>query len=233
MTADRIKSELLRLADPQRAAIVARFFQTGPGQYAEGDQFLGLSVPQQREIARRYRELPIGETEKLVRDPWHECRLTGLIVWTLQIKKAGLAGRREIMQRYLDNRAYVNNWDLVDVTCPEIVGNTLMNEDRSLLYELARQDHLWSQRIAIVSTLAFIRKQQFGDTFALAEMLLPHRHPLIHKAVGWMLREVGKKNPEALEEFLHDHVRAMPRTTLRYAIERFDPARRAYYMGIG
>jgi hypothetical protein len=232
MTHQDVKEELLALAVPEKAVFFKRFFKTGPGQYGEGDEFLGLSVPQQRIIAQTYRLLPPEETEKLVRDPFHECRLTGLIIWTNQAKRPGEENRRLIFDYYLRNKIFVNNWDLVDTSCPGIVGNYLLNKDRSILYELARENHLWSQRIAMVSTLAFIRKNQFQDTFQLAEGLLSHRHDLIHKAVGWMLREVGKKNPDALEEFLHDHAGRFPRTALRYAIERFEPARRKYYLDL-
>jgi DNA alkylation repair enzyme len=229
-TAADLLARIHALADPERAVLVARFFKTGPGQYGEGDQFLGLPVPRQRELAREFRPLPLDEVEQLVRSPWHDCRSIGLIIWTLQFAKAGPAGQQEIYERYLANRRYVNNWDLVDVTCPAIVGGYLLRRDRSPLYELAAEDHLWSQRISIVSTLPFIRKNQFADAFALAELLLPHRHDLIHKAVGWMLREVGKRNEEALEEFLADHARQMPRTMLRYAIERLPPAQRQAYL---
>jgi hypothetical protein len=223
---------LLAQADPEKAVFFKRFFKTGPGQYGEGDAFLGLSVPQQRIIAQKYRLLLPDETEKLVREPLHECRLTGLIIWTNQAKSSGEPNRKLIFDYYLRNRDFVNNWDLVDTSCPGIVGNYLLNKDRSILYELARENHLWSQRIAMVSTLAFIRKNQFQDTFQIAELLLNHRHDLIHKAVGWMLREVGKKNSDALEEFLHDHAGRFPRTALRYAIERFEPARRKYYLDL-
>jgi hypothetical protein len=232
MTHQDVKAELLAMAVPEKAVFFKRFFKTGPGQYGEGDEFLGLSVPQQRIIAHTYRRLPPEETEKLVRDPFHECRLTGLIIWTNQAKPPGEENRRLIFDYYLRNKNFVNNWDLVDTSCPGIVGNYLLNKDRSILYELVQENHLWSQRIAMVSTLAFIRKNQFQDTFQLAERLLSHRHDLIHKAVGWMLREVGKKNPDALEEFLHDHAGRFPRTALRYAIERFDPARRKYYLDL-
>ncbi|MCC3158762.1 DNA alkylation repair protein [Hymenobacter sp. 15J16-1T3B] len=219
------------LADPARAVLVARFFKTGPGQYGEGDQFLGLPMPLQRQLAREFRALPPDEVEQqLVRSPWHDCRSIGLIIWTLQFAKAGPAGRQELYERYLANRRFVNNWDLVDISCPTIVGGSLLQRDRAPLYALAAEDHLWSQRMSIVSTLAFIRKGQFADTFALTEQLLSHRHDLIHKAVGWMLREVGKRNEAALEEFLADHARQLPRTTLRYAIERFAPAQRQAYL---
>lgn len=230
MTHKDVKADLRALANPEKAAFFQGFFKTGPGQYGEGDQFLGIAVPPQRIIAQKYRQLPPDETEKLVQDPFHECRLTGLIIWTNQARRAGEENRKLIFERYLQNRPFVNNWDLVDTSCPEIIGKYLLNKDRGVLYELAQTNHLWSQRIAMVSTLAFIRKNQFQDTFQLAELLLSHRHDLMHKAVGWMLREVGKKNSDALEEFLHDHAGRFPRTALRYAIERFEPARRKYYL---
>ncbi|SOD88771.1 DNA alkylation repair protein [Spirosoma fluviale] len=231
-TCTDVKNELLSLANPERAVQVARFFKTGPGQYGEGDQFMGLSMPQQHTIARQYLHLSFTETELLVHDSFHECRMVGLLIWVNQNRRATLVQQEIILERYLANRRYVNNWDLVDVTCPHILGPHLMQGDRSLLYDLANEDHLWSQRIAIVSTLSLIRRGQFADTFAIAELLLAHKHDLIHKAIGWMLREVGKRSPNALEEFLHDHVRQLPRTTLRYAIERFDPARRRYYLNL-
>ena len=225
-----VKNTLLSLAQPNRAVALARFFKTGPGQYAEGDQFLGLSMPQQHAVVRQFRTLPLHETEQLVQDEWHECRMTGLLIWVQQMKKAGPVQQETILEHYLANRRYINNWDLVDVTCTHILGRYIIHNDRSILYELAQENHLWSQRMALIATLPLIRQGQVGDTFALAEMLFDHPHDLIHKAIGWMLREAGKRSPEALEEFLHDHIRKLPRTTLRYAIERFDPGRRQYYL---
>jgi 3-methyladenine DNA glycosylase AlkD len=232
MTSEKVKEALLLKAKPERAILVARFFKTGPGQYGEGDSFLGLSMPEQREIARQFADLSLNEVEKLLHEPYHECRMVGLVIWVVQCRnrRLGTGYREAIFDRYIANRQYINNWDLVDVTCPTIVGEYLLNRDRSLLYDLAGEAHLWSRRIAIISTLAFIRKGQFSDTFAIAEKLLSHRHDLIHKAVGWMLREVGKKDEMALEEFLHDHIRQMPRTALRYAIEKFEPAKRLEYL---
>ncbi|WP_317166478.1 DNA alkylation repair protein [Spirosoma terrae] len=230
MTCTDVKNELMLLANPERAKVSAWFFKTKPGEYGEGDQFLGISMPQQHIIAKQFRSLPAEEVEKLLQESFHECRMTGLLIWVYQSKKASLSQQSFLMDRYLANRRYVNNWDLVDVTCPYLVGNYLLHNDRSVLIDLAQEDHLWSQRIAIVSTLAFIRKGQFGDTFAIADLLLSHKHDLIHKAIGWMLREIGKRNIEALEEFLHDNIRQMPRTALRYAIEKFEPARRTYYL---
>ncbi|TGE25580.1 DNA alkylation repair protein [Hymenobacter aquaticus] len=230
MTAATLEKTLHTLSDPARAILLQRFFKTGPGEYGAGDQFLGLTLPQQREVARQFRELPLAEAEQLLASPWHEVRQTALIIWTLQFQKAGPAGRQAIHAAYLRSRARVNNWDLVDITCPLLIGTYLLDKDRTLLYELAAENHLWSQRMSIVSTLALIRKGQFQDTFGVAELLLSHPHDLIHKATGWMLREVGKRNEPALEEFLTDHHGQLPRTALRYAIEKFTPAQRQHYM---
>lgn len=231
-TSTTVKETILALAQPERAIALSCFFKTSPGQYAEGDRFLGLTMPQQHAIVKQYCQLPISETEYLVHDAYHECRMVGLLIWVAQTRTGNRIQRAEILDRYLANRQYINNWDLVDVTCPHILGRHVVQDDRSVLYDLAREDHLWSQRIAIVSTITLIRSGSFADTFALAELLLPHTHDLIHKAIGWMLREVGKRNADALEEFLHDHVRQLPRTTLRYAIERFDAPRRRYYLDL-
>lgn len=230
LTYATVKETLLTLSQPERASFAARFFKTNPGQYGEGDQFIGLSMPQQHSVAKQFRNLSLTETEQLVRDPYHECRMVGLLIWVYQTRKAGPVQRTEILQRYLANRPFINNWDLVDVTCTHIIGRYIISGDRNLLYELADEPHLWSQRMALISTFPLIRLGQFSDTFALAERLLSHKHDLIHKAMGWMLREVGKRNVDALEEFLHDHIRQMPRTALRYATERIDPSRRRYYL---
>lgn len=229
-TAADVKTALMALEQPERASFAARFFKTKPGQYGEGDQFLGLSMPQQHAITKQFSALYADDVVQLLQDSYHECRMTGLLIWVHQSRRAGPIQRAELAERYVANRQYVNNWDLVDCTCPAILGEPLLDADRSILYELASQDHLWSQRIAMVSTVTFIRKGQFFDAFAIAERLLIHRHDLIHKAIGWMLREVGKRNADALEEFLHDHIRQMPRTALRYAIEKFAPIKRAYYL---
>ena len=234
-----VKKALVSLEQPERASFVARYFQTKPGQYGEGDQFLGLSMPQQHAVARRFLALPPHETEQLIRDPYHECRMTGLLIWVYQarsrsgtIRKNISVPRTVIMERYLANRQHVNNWDLVDSSATALVGETLLPGDRSLLTELADEDHLWTQRIALVATLAFIRQGQFADTFALAERLFAHKHGLVQSAIGWMLREVGKRNEAALEEFLHDHIHSLSRLALRNAIYRFDAARRRYYLDL-
>jgi len=189
-------------------------------------------MPQQHAVAKNFLTLPPNETEQLVRDPYHECRMTGLLIWVYQARRGKLVSRTGIMERYLANRQYVNNWDLVDLSATALVGETLLTGDRSRLMELADEDHLWTQRIALVATLAFIRKGQFADTFALAEQLFASKHTLVQSAIGWMLREVGKRSEAALEEFLHDHIRSLSRPALRGAIYRFDAVRRRYYLSL-
>lgn len=227
---NELRAALLARQQPERAVLLGRFFKTGPGQYGAGDQFLGLTMPEQHALVRQYRELDPAAVEALLQDPYHECRMTGLLIWVDQVKRGNGALREDRMARYLAHRAFVNNWDLVDVSCPYVLGLPLLTGDRSVLTGLARETDLWGPRIALVTTLAFIRKGQFADTFALVEQLMNHPHDLIHKAMGWMLREVGKREPAALTEFLHDYRFRIPRTTLRYAIERLSPDERRYYM---
>ncbi|GHB71453.1 DNA alkylation repair protein [Persicitalea jodogahamensis] len=227
-----IRSELAAIADEARALQVARFFQTGPGQYAEGDVFWGIPNPRVREVAKRWLNLNIRQTEKLLRDPVHECRFAALLIWVGQYPKADAYDQQVIFNSYLAHLDFINNWDLVDLSAPQIVGHHLFEKDRRIIYDLAQRPHLWSQRVAIIATLYFIRKNQFSDTLALSKMLLTHPHHLIHKAVGWMLREVGKRDPDAMEEFLHRHIASLPRTTLRYAIEKLPPFRRQYYLSL-
>lgn len=242
MTCADVKTALVNLEQPERASFAARYFQVTSGKYGEGDQFLGLSMPQQHAVAKQFLALPPDETEQLLHDPYHECRMTALLIWVYQVRsggtrsgltrKNGPVSRSLIMERYIVNRQYVNNWDLVDSSATALVGETLLTGDRSLLIELANEDHLWTQRIALVATLAFIRKEQFADAFALAEQLFANKHALVQSAIGWMLREVGKRNEAALEEFLHDHIRSLSRTALRGAIYRFDTVRRRYYLDL-
>lgn len=237
MTRTNVKNVLVSLEQPERASFAARYFQVKPGNYGEGDQFLGLSMPQQHAIAKQFLTLPPDEVEQLLHDPYHECRMTALLIWIYQVRsvrtRSGLTVQRTaIMERYLTNRQYVNNWDLVDLSATALVGETLLTHNRSLLTALADEDHLWTQRIALVATLAFIRKGQFADTFALAEQLMTSSYGLVQSAIGWMLREVGKRNEAALEEFLHDHIHSLSRTALRGAIYRFDTIRRQYYLNL-
>ncbi len=227
-----LKKELQELADEKQAEILQRFFKTGKGQYGEGDIFLGIKVPVQRDVAKRYSGLSLPKIQELLKSKIHEHRLTGLIILSNKYKQAEEEDRANIFNFYLKNTKNINNWDLVDVTAPGIVGHFLFDKKKNVLYDLARSENLWERRIAIVSTFDFIRKQEFQETLALSEILLNDPHDLIHKAVGWMLREVGKKDEAVLEEFLKQHYNIMPRTMLRYAIEKFDEwKRKAYLLG--
>jgi 3-methyladenine DNA glycosylase AlkD len=230
--ADVVKA-LQQVASPERAKNSEWFFKTGPGQYGEGDVFIGVTVPNQRKVAKQYVGLSFGEVEKLLLSPVHEERLTGLLILVYRFKKSDEQARGEIYDFYMAHTKRVNNWDLVDSSASNIVGAYLADKDRAVLYELARSDNLWERRIAIIATAHFISLGESKDTFAIAEILLGDTHDLIHKAVGWMLREVGKNcGQEAEEEFLKKHYRVMPRTMLRYAIERFDePLRQQYLRG--
>jgi 3-methyladenine DNA glycosylase AlkD len=225
-----IREDLAALADERRAMLMARYFQTGPGQYAEGDVFWGLSNPQVRSLARKWAHLPLAEVEQLLKDTVHECRFAALLIWVRQYSKASSVEKEAIYNSYLAHLAYINNWDLVDLSARDIVGRHLVDKDRNILYELASRPHLWSQRVALIATFYFIRHHQFADSLALAEILLSHKHHLIHKAIGWTLREIGKRDLDLMEEFLHQHIQALPRTALRYAIEKLPPARRQYYL---
>lgn len=230
MTANSIKQQLLSLGSPAKAEHSACFFKTGKGQYGEGDKFIGCTVPETRSVAKAGKNTPMKELEKLLNDELHECRLCALVILTEQFKKAGEETRQEIFNFYLTHIHRINNWDLVDLSCPNIVGEWLKDKDRSILYELSDSDLLWKQRVAMVSCITLIRRDDFSDTLNLSEKFLTHKHDLMHKACGWMLREVGKRNEETLTGFLDKHYRKMPRTMLRYAIERLSPAQRAIYM---
>lgn len=230
-SASHARRELAEHADAERAASLVKFFKAGPGEYAAGDRFLGLTVPKVREVAREYQNLPLKETLKLLRSRIHEERLLALIILIRQFKGGDEAQRRAVTDAYLAHLRHVNHWDLVDVSCPFIVGEYLRKRDRALLYELARSRDMWRRRVSIISTFAFIRAGDCADTLRIARMLLRDREDLIHKAVGWMLREVGKRDPAALETFLNRHAADMPRTMLRYAIERLSPAQRTHFMG--
>ena len=229
LTRTDLQNELDALASPTKAIALARFFKTSKGEYGEGDRFLGITVPEQRKLAKKFVSLSFDYLEELLQTDIHEYRLTALLILTYQFPKADLAQRAEIVTFYLHHTRWINNWDLVDVSCRQILGVYLLDQDRSILYQLARSPNLWEQRITIVSTLEFIKHEQFTDTLQIAIILLNHRHDLIHKAVGWMLREVGKQDRQVLVEFLDRHYQQMPRTMLRYAIEHFDePVRKAY-----
>jgi 3-methyladenine DNA glycosylase AlkD len=232
MTARAIQEHLRRLGSPEAAAGAARFFKTGAGQYGEGDIFLGLGAAVMHRLAKDHRGLPIDELVVLLQSPIHEDRMLALLIMVRQFAKGDSSGRRALYELYLANTAYINNWDLVDASAREVVGGYLADRSRRPLDRLAASSSLWERRISIVATHYFIRGGEFADTLRVAERLLGDREDLIHKAVGWMLREVGKKHQPILESFLKRHGRVMPRTALRYAIERF-PAelRRAYLDG--
>ena len=220
-----IRKALKELADPKRAALLQGYFKTGPGEYGAGDRFIGLTVPQTRGLARRFRPADDGTISALLRSPIHEERLLALLLLVDRYER----GDRDAAYRlYVRSFARINNWDLVDLSAPTIVG--AHGVGRAQLLRWAGSRHLWTRRIAIVSTWASIRERRYGDTLAVAARLLSDPHDLIHKAVGWMLREVGKRDLAALEGFLAEHYRLMPRTMLRYAIERFPPERRRQYL---
>ena len=231
MYAKDLETELDGLADPKAAEHAARFFKTGEGQYGEGDKFLGLRVPVIRTVCKKYKALPLNEIEKLLESPIHEHRLASLIIMTEQAKKkAGEALKKQLYDLYLRRTDRINNWDLVDVSCPAVIGGYLLDKNRAPLYRLARSKNLWEKRIAMVSTLAFIRAGQLDDAFALAKVLLPDQHDLIHKAVGWMLRCAGDVDKPALLKFLDAHAHEMRRTALRYSLEHLTPEQKQHYM---
>ena len=216
-----------------QAKILQRFFKTGKGEYGEGDIFLGIKVPIQRKLAKKYLGLKLNDIQKLLNSKIHEERLVGLLILVSQYNKTrDSKKKREIFYFYLNNTAKINNWDLVDLSAPNIAGDYLLNNysKKNILYKLARSKNLWEKRISIVSTFAFIRQKKFEDTLAISEILLGDTHDLIHKAVGWMLREVGKKDQNVLEEFLKKNYNNLARTTLRYAIERFEEKKRKSFL---
>ena len=230
MTAEDVKQKLKSLASPDVAKSSARFFKTGPGQYGEGDTFIGIKVPTLRTVSREFRSLPLEEIESLLNSPIHEERHLALMILVLQVAKCDAAHRRTAFDFYLENTKFINNWDLVDCSAPQVVGGYLLDKSRRPLLELTKSQSLWERRIAIVSTQHFIRHDDFADTLAISHRLLKDEEDLIHKAAGWMLREVGKKAKAVLEAFLDQHGTVMPRTMLRYAIEHFSPDQRRAYL---
>lgn len=218
---ETIIAELSALGGEEKARHLARFFKTGKGQYGEGDRFLGLPVPLTRGVARRHKDTSLAAVEALLQSEWHEARLCALLIMAEKMKRATAEEAGLIYKTYLANTHRINNWDLVDLSAPHIVGKYLADKPRAILYELAASPLLWDNRIAIVSTFAFIKAKDLDDTFRLALLLTGHTHDLMHKAVGWMLREAGKRDMARLRAFVYGHVHQMPRTMLRYAIEKF------------
>ncbi len=228
---DQLKSQMRALGSPEKASQAARFFKTGPGQYGEGDLFLGLTLPQQRKLAKEFPDLTLEEIKNLLDCPEHEFRLTALLILVARYHAADEADQKKLHHFYLKNTHRINNWDLVDVSAEHLVGHHLSGRDKSLLTKLARSPILWERRIAMVSTLHDIKQAKPLDALAIAQILLNDKHDLIHKAVGWMLREVGKRASRAdLQSFLDKHHKTMPRTALRYALEHFDEKDRKRYM---
>jgi 3-methyladenine DNA glycosylase AlkD len=230
MNVKAIKAVLKKHRNREKAIILQRFFKTGAGEYAEGDIFLGITVPRLRALAKQYQGLAFKETLQLLKSRIHEERLLALLILILKYQKAGLAQKEKIYKAYLGHSRYINNWDLVDVTAKRIIGDFLQDKDRAPLYRLARSGSLWERRIAILSTFHFIENNDFEDSLKIAKILISDPHDLIHKAVGWMLREVGKKDRDCEERFLKKYYPAMPRTMLRYAIERFPETKRQAYL---
>lgn len=227
-----IQKALRMCSNESHAAIALRFFKTGPGEYGEGDRFIGVRVPDIRRVARKFKDLPLTDLEKLLHSDIHEERLLSLIILTEKCRKEPVDIQTQIYELYLNNTAYINNWDLVDTSAEHIVGAFLKDRSRKPLYKLAKSDNLWERRIAIMSTFHFIKKGEFDETLKLAKLLVADTEDLIHKAVGWMLREVGNRDRSNEEVFLKKHYRHMPRTMLRYAIEKFpENIRQAYLKG--
>ena len=220
---NEIYNSLLERSDEEKKIVLPRFFKTGKGQYGEGDKFLGVTVPNVREVAKKYKTISAEDIETLLHSEWHEMRLCALIILVENSKKNV---SKETFDLYLSQTKYINNWDLVDLSAPAIVGKYLLDKNRDILYKMAESDLLWDNRIAMVSTLTFIRNNDLDDTYNLSLKMMSHKHDLMHKAIGWMLREAGKRDEERLYNFVMEHKAQMPRTTLRYAIEKFDKERR-------
>lgn len=236
-TLARVRRDIRALGDPVRAAGLARYFKCGPGEYGEGDRFLGIRLPDLRAAVRRARGLGYDETLKLLRSPWHEERLAALLLLVDRFERGDARERSRVHRAYLANTVYINNWDLVDASAPTLIGDHLGPEPvglagMRLLERLARSSSLWERRMAILGTFGAIRRNDYPPSLRIAERLLDDEHDLIHKAVGWMLREVGKRDGAALRAFLDAHASVMPRTTLRYAIERFPERERKRYLAV-
>jgi len=226
----QLNSLLQEQANPEKAKILQGFFKTGKGQYGEGDIFLGITVPKQRAIAKQFTTLPLNNIQGLLNSKIHEKRLIALLILIEQYKKANENLKQQIFNFYLKNTHNINNWDLVDLSAPNIIGDYLLDKPRDILTTLSQSNNLWEKRIAIVSTFTFLRNNQFQDTINISKTLLHDTHDLIHKATGWMLRELGKRDITQLENFLKQHYKSMPRTMLRYSIEKFPEDKRKMYL---
>lgn len=225
-----ITDELQAFSTEEKREVLPRFFKTGKGEYGEGDHFLGVAVPDTRTVAKQYKDISLNEIRNLMQSEWHEVRLCALLIMVEKSKKKDETLRKQLFDLYLSQTSRINNWDLVDLSCRFIVGEFLLDKSRDILYQLAQSPLLWDNRIAIVSTYAFIRKGQLDDTYVLSDLMMKHPHDLMHKAIGWMLREAGKRDPERLYDYVMNYRAEMPRTMLRYAIEKFGPKERSVLM---
>ena len=232
LTAAAVKRELRQHINEEKAAFFPRFFKSGKGDYGEGDKFLGVVVPDQRRVANAFRDLPMAEITKLLNDPFHECRLTGVLILVSQYERADDSDREPLVDFYLASLDQVNNWDLVDSSAHKILGDWLIDRPRKVLSTLADSGHLWRQRVAVIACLTLIKNGEFKEIKRLARLFLTHEHDLMHKAVGWMLREMGKQDEGELIQFLDRYARRMPRTMLRYAIEKLPKDVRSDYMAM-
>lgn len=230
MNINNLFSELRNLSSPEKAKKLSVFFKTGKGEYGEGDTFIGVKVPEQRKIAKKYVGIEFQDVKRLIKSKIHEHRLTGFFILVYKYSRADEKAKKKIFDFYIENKEYVNNWDIVDTTAPNIIGGYLLDKDRKMLYDLARSEGLWDKRIAMLSCYTFIKNNDFDDALRISEILLLDKHDLIQKAVGWMLREIGNKDMETEEFFLKKHYKHMPRTMLRYAIEKFPKDKRKFYM---
>ncbi len=230
MLLEELRRDLNKLANPEKAKLLSGFFKTGKGEYGYGDLFLGVTVPESRKIAIKYKDIPLKEVEELLKSEIHEERLISLLLLVHNYQIGDEGKKEEIFNFYLRNTKKINNWDLVDLSSHKIIGKHLLNRDRKILYKLAKSSNLWEKRIAVISTFAFIQHSQFQDSLKIAGILLEDKEDLIQKAVGWMLREIGKKDFGKEEEFLRKHYKQMGRTMLRYAIERFPEGKRKAYL---
>jgi len=222
--------KLKSLGTPKRAKASSWFFKTGKGQYGEGDVFLGITVPDQRKVAHRFQDLSLSDIKKLLNSPVHEHRFVALEILVFRYEKGNGQEKKKIGDFYLANTNRINNWDLVDTSAPYILGDYLLKKDKRILYKFARSKNIWERRIAVITAGTFVKSGNYRDLIKISEMLLKDKHDLIHKATGWMLRELGKISPEAEIEFLDKYYHTMPRTMLRYAIEKFSPERRRHYL---
>lgn len=232
ISTEKVIQNLRMLSDSEKAAFLQKYFKTGKGEYGEGDKFLGIKVPEQRKVANKYFDrIAENDLKSLLENPFHEVRLTAVFMLVQKFSKSkSLREKEKWVRFYLKNRKGLNNWDLVDSSAHKILGPWLYDKDRSLLYELAHSGQLWDQRIAVISTFYFIDRDDFSDSLKIAEILLHHPHDIIHKAVGWMLREIGNRDYSTAFQFLRKHYKSMPRTMLRYAIEKFESERRHQFL---